>query len=136
MLKPVHYAGDKPSRLSQRVSAYPLAEYKCVSCGAAGPRQGGTYGSSASNARSAFDEWAGSTGNEGITGIGRKREMLEVLVGAILATALLYIGRCWGKQEQTISIKTEPIGTGRVRAGRVRTGRFQPHETKRTGDED
>ncbi len=36
--------------------------------------------------------------------------MLEVLVGAILATALLYIGRCWGKQEQTISIKTEPIG--------------------------
>ncbi len=36
--------------------------------------------------------------------------MLEVLVGATLATALLYIGRCWGKQEQTISIKTEPIG--------------------------
>lgn len=36
--------------------------------------------------------------------------MLEVLVGAMLATALLYIGRCWGKQEQTVSIKAEPIG--------------------------
>ena len=34
--------------------------------------------------------------------------MLEVLVGAILATTLLYIGRCWGKQEQVMSIRTEP----------------------------
>ena len=39
--------------------SYPLAEYKCVSCGAAGPRQGGIWPCNAKQAaREAYDKWA------------------------------------------------------------------------------
>ncbi len=50
--------GQAEAIITEGIS-YPLAEYKCVSCGAAGPRQGGTLLFEARrNARAAFDEWA------------------------------------------------------------------------------
>lgn len=36
--------------------------------------------------------------------------MLEIIIGAFLATALLYIGKCWGQQRhnRTYHIHTTP----------------------------
>ena len=51
--------GGQAKPIATEGISYPLAEYKCTSCGAAGPRQGGTLLFEACrNARSAFDEWA------------------------------------------------------------------------------
>lgn len=35
--------------------------------------------------------------------------MLDVIVGAVLATALIYTGRCWGRQEQHIYIRVDKL---------------------------
>jgi hypothetical protein len=40
--------------------------------------------------------------------------MPEIIIGSVLATALLYIGKCWGAQGRTVTI----VDYARRRAGR------------------
>ncbi len=59
IVKPCPLCGGQAEPIVTEGISYPLAEYKCVSCGAAGPRQGGINRFVAMRcARLAFDEWA------------------------------------------------------------------------------
>lgn len=35
--------------------------------------------------------------------------MIEILVGAVLATALIYVGRCWARQDNGLVIHMDDL---------------------------